>query len=159
MRKLQPKLTDIRIDDLVAQLGRQPRILIVDDEEDMREVLESAFSIIGYSVTTEGCTNTAGARILTRGEMYDIVFSDVNNKHASGDGQGGITLHRRLEEAAALPVVYAMMSGETGWPIPADVPFASKSLGLYGLAHRVTTEFRGKLTTVVSYTSQTPEAK
>ena len=156
---MRPKLTDIRIDDLVVNLGRQPRILIVDDEEAITNVLGIAFSIVGYDVATLQCTNSAGDHIMGVTGHYDAVVSDYNNKGASGDYKGGMTLYQRLQENAALPPLYVVISGQESLLIPQEVPFMLKPVDLYGLAHRVTSELRGRLGPAAGYASQAPEAK
>ena len=159
MRKLQPKLTDIHVGDIVAQLNRQPRILLVDDEEDITEMFETAFAVVGYEVVREKCTNAAGARVLTAREAYDVIVSDFNNKEASGDYEGGMTLYRKLQRERVVPPLYVVISGQDNLPIPQEVPFMRKPVGLYDLANRVTIELRGRLAPVAGYTSQPAEAK
>lgn len=105
MRKARPKLTDICIADIREHLGREPRILIVDDEEDVTEMLEVAFAAVGYHVTREKCTNRAGTRILTAQEAYDAIVSDFNNKKASGDHEGGLTLYQKLQKKHSTPSI------------------------------------------------------
>ncbi len=156
---MKPKLRDIHVGDIVAQLNRQPRILFVDDEEDITEMFETAFVVVGYEVVREKCTNAAGARILTAREAYDVIVSDFNNKEASGDHEGGMTLYRKLQRESIAPPLYVVISGQDNLPIPQEVPFMRKPVGLYDLAHRVTTELRGRLAPAAEYVSQIPEAK
>ena len=156
---MRPKLTDIRIGDLVARLGRQPRILIVDDEEPIVDLYELAFGAVGYAVTKRLCTTAAGDHIVSLGGHYDAVVSDFNNKGASGDHEGGMTLYRKLQRERVVPPLYVVISGQDDLRIPHEVPFMRKPVGLYDLAHRVTTELRGRLAPEARYASQTPEAK
>ncbi len=59
------------------------RILIVDDEQSMREFLEILLAQEGYSVDTADCGFAAIAKI-SQGETYDLVLTDL--KMARGDG-------------------------------------------------------------------------
>ncbi len=153
MRKPQPKLTDICIADIRERLGRQPRILIVDDEEAITEMLELAFSAVGYAVVAHQCTNAAGDHVVDTPGHYDVVVSDFNNKMASGDHEGGLTLYQRLQSNQALPSLYVVISGQDQLPIPQDVPFMRKPVGMYDIAHRVTTELRGRIIPAARYSS------
>ncbi|MBI5001755.1 response regulator [Candidatus Woesearchaeota archaeon] len=147
------------VDGLTARLGRAPRILLVDDEEDITEMFERAFAVVGYKAVREKCTNAAGARVLTAREAYDVIVSDFNNKGASGDHEGGMTLYRKLQRERVVPPLYVVISGQDNLTIPREVPFMRKPIGLYDLTHRVTTELRGRLAPVAGYTSQPAEAK
>lgn len=157
---MKPKLTDICIADIKERLGRQPKILIVDDEESITEVLGFAFSTVGYDVATLQCTNTARKHIVEGNGHYDVVVSDYDNKDASGDYEGGMTLYRRLQREGVVPSLYVVISSYDTLPIPEEVPFMRKPLGMYDLAHLVTTELRGRISPAVEYTpSAAPQAK
>ena len=118
---MKPKLRDIEIADIVLHLGRQPRILIVDDEKPITKMLECAFSGVGYDVVALQCSNTAGNHIASRarkGVGHDVVISDYDNKYASGDYEGGMTLYRRLQREGVVPALYIVISSYDTVPIP-----------------------------------------
>lgn len=141
------KFTDINIADIVEGLGRKPTIFIVDDEKDIREVLEAAFSYVGYEVTTASCTAQA-ARSIIEGNKYDVVLSDYNNNDGeSRDVNGGRTLYDTLQKGNALPQVYMLMSGQEREKIaiPDGVSFKSKPFLLYDIVFAVTEELRQKI--------------
>lgn len=111
----------------VDNLGRQGfRILVVDDEIEIRDVLRRYLKGLGYDVSTEECTHKAGDRILNNNEKYDCVLSDYNNKDASGDHHGGRTLYDRLREANANPPLYYWMSGDHNITVPEGIIFFKK---------------------------------
>jgi len=89
-----------KIDDIKAQvsgledlLERKPRVLVVDDDSDVVELTKTVLEMCGYEVLSEPNTNTAAENYITGkyGEV-DIILADYNNKNASKDIQGGLTL-------------------------------------------------------------------
>jgi two-component system OmpR family response regulator len=53
-----------------------PRILLVDDDDDLREMLHTWLTKDGLSVVAVG-DSAAGATLLERGEVFDLVIADV----------------------------------------------------------------------------------
>ncbi len=72
-------------------MGQQATILIVDDEPDVREVLEEYFSAQGYEVLE--APDAAAARGLVRAHRVDLALIDINMP-----GEDGLSLARHLRE-------------------------------------------------------------
>lgn len=82
------------------------RILVVDDERAIREVLAKALGAAGHTVTAVESGEAAQAQV-QRGEPFDVVLIDM-----SMPGQDGLTTFHALRAAApGLPVVF--MTGHT----------------------------------------------
>jgi putative two-component system response regulator len=80
-------------------LNTKPRILIVDDEADIRQVVTLVLQEAGYSVST--AESTESARILLKKEHYDAVVTDVKMP-----GEDGISLLSMIhQEYPETPVV------------------------------------------------------
>lgn len=60
---------------LLEEARRSGRILVVDDEEDIREALEMILALEGYDVRTADC----GAAAIARAEVehFDLVITDL----------------------------------------------------------------------------------
>ncbi len=73
--------------------GTEPKatILVVDDESDVREVLEEYFGAHGYA--TVGAENAAAARTLAAQRTFDLALVDINMP-----GEDGLCLARHLRE-------------------------------------------------------------
>lgn len=97
--------------DIVDALGRDPHILVVDDEHDVLEVVATAFQHAGFKVTPMSCTYAA-AETLGECDPYDIILSDINNRGQRTDTKGGFTLYKRAHDIGKQPLLYAVMSGE-----------------------------------------------
>jgi EAL domain-containing protein (putative c-di-GMP-specific phosphodiesterase class I) len=87
---------------VVAAGSELPRILLVDDEESVRRILERALSG-SYRVVAVGSAEAAVAEV--RGEPFDAVVSDVNLS-----GMSGVELLRRVREQD-LDLPFLLMSG------------------------------------------------
>jgi DNA-binding response OmpR family regulator len=81
------------------------RVLIVDDEPDLREILVEEFESYGYAVTETG-SGQAAKEILKR-EPIDLVVSDMRMP-----GMGGIDLLKWIRSLAKPPAVI-FISGYT----------------------------------------------
>ena len=80
-------------------------LLIVDDEPDVREVLEEYFAGQGYAV--HGAPDAAGARTIAGKEPIDLALVDINMP-----GEDGLSLARHLRERyAAIAIVMLTSSG------------------------------------------------
>ncbi len=112
---------------LAQLLGRQPRVLVVDDEPDVAETIQIYLESRGCEVIYESCTITAAQRVKEQPDFVDIILSDYNNRYASGDHQGGLALYKALSSLPK-PPAYASMSGQTRieLDLPHDVPFLRK---------------------------------
>ena len=76
------------------------RILVVDDEESIREIVSSMLTAAGYETAQAGSGATALSR-LTSGEQYDLMLSDL--MMADLDGLG--LLERVKERYPDMPVI------------------------------------------------------
>lgn len=59
-----------------------PRILVIDDEPDICETLETVLSLAGYAVSTAG--SGAAAIEQAKGEPFDLVITDLRMPGLSG---------------------------------------------------------------------------
>jgi two-component system phosphate regulon response regulator OmpR len=86
-------------------MSQQATILIVDDEPDVREVLEEYFTTQGY--LTFGAENAAKARALAAKHPLDVALVDVHMP-----GEDGLSLARHLRERyAAMAIVMLTSAG------------------------------------------------
>src|SRR5690349_16439718 len=60
----------------------QPKILVVDDEEDLRDIVAFDLDRVGYAVVQAGCGKDAAA--LLERETVDLVLSDVRMPNGNG---------------------------------------------------------------------------
>ena len=84
------------------------RVLVVDDEPGLREILSVLLRRAGYRVSTEASTAAGVARV--RAESFDAVFTDL----ALGDGSGldVLAAARQADEATQVVVLTAYGSTE-----------------------------------------------
>jgi DNA-binding response OmpR family regulator len=86
-------------------MSQQATILIVDDEPDVREVLEEYFTAQGY--VTIGAENAAAARALAARHPVDVALVDIHMP-----GEDGLSLARHLRERyAAMAIVMLTSAG------------------------------------------------
>lgn len=106
-----------------------PRILIVDDEENVLSTLESFFDDTGFTVVT--CSSAEAAiKEIGNGRRFDVVLTDVN----LGEGENGYQLAQTVN--SRWPETKVMVtSGFTqlalsirGMPA-SDYPFLQKPFG------------------------------
>jgi two-component system phosphate regulon response regulator OmpR len=81
-------------------------ILIVDDEPDVREVLEEYFVSHGYAVL--GAESAAAARELAAAQPIDLALVDINMP-----GEDGLSLARHLRERYAQIAIVMLTSAAT----------------------------------------------
>jgi two-component system, OmpR family, response regulator CpxR len=82
-----------------------PRVLIVDDDAALRELLEEYLGQEGYAVETAGDGEAGAARALASG--IDLVVLDVMLP-----GLSGLDVLRRIRRASRVPVVMLTARGE-----------------------------------------------
>src|SRR5215470_12332923 len=87
-------------------MNANPTILIVDDEPDMREVLEEYFAAQGYA--TLGAESAAAARSLVAQHPVDLALLDINLP-----GEDGLSLARHLRERYARIAIVMLTSAGT----------------------------------------------
>ena len=91
-----------------ARVAGDPRILIIDDEEAIRESLDTLLTLEGFSVST-AVDGPAGVELLSRNE-YDLLLLDL-----ALPGQSGIDLLPRIIEMQPnLPVIMITAYGTVG---------------------------------------------
>lgn len=77
------------------------KILVVDDEELIREMLTKAFTTAGYQVRTAASGEDALA--VLRQERYPVLFLDLNLP-----GMNGLELCRKVKEDNPAAIAYAL---------------------------------------------------
>src|SRR4029077_2293274 len=90
------------------------RILVVDDEEGVRTVLQRLLRRIGYEVDAVGDANTALAMLAVTPLRFDLVLSDILMPNKTG-----LELATELIDAK-IPVAIALMSGFADRAIVSD---------------------------------------
>jgi DNA-binding NtrC family response regulator len=91
-----------------ARVAGDPRILIIDDEEAIRESLDTLLTLEGFSVDT-AVDGSSGMDLLSRNE-YDLLLLDL-----ALPGQSGIDLLPRIVEMQPhLPIVMITAYGTVG---------------------------------------------
>jgi DNA-binding NtrC family response regulator len=91
-----------------ARVAGEPRILIIDDEEAIRESLDTLLTLEGFSVNT-AIDGPSGMELLSRNE-YDLLLLDL-----ALPGQSGIDLLPRIVEMQPnLPVIMITAYGTVG---------------------------------------------
>jgi two-component system phosphate regulon response regulator OmpR len=87
-------------------MSQQATILIVDDEPDVREVLEEYFTTQGY--VTLGAENATAARALAAKHPVDVALVDIHMP-----GEDGLSLARHLRERYATMAIVMLTSAGT----------------------------------------------
>jgi DNA-binding NtrC family response regulator len=91
-----------------ARVAGDPRILIIDDEDAIRESLDTLLTLEGFSVST-AVDGSSGMDLLSRNE-YDLLLLDL-----ALPGQSGIDLLPRIVEMQPnLPVIMITAYGTVG---------------------------------------------
>jgi two-component system phosphate regulon response regulator OmpR len=83
-----------------------PHILVVDDDQRIRDLLARYLSEHGFRVTPAG--DTAMARAAMRGLSFDLVILDVMMP-----GESGLSLARELKQASHIPICMLTARAET----------------------------------------------
>lgn len=89
-----------------AAVSPKATILIVDDEPDVREVLEEYFVAHGYAVV--GAENAGAAREMAAQHPIDLALVDINMP-----GEDGLSLARHLRERYAKVAIVMLTSAGT----------------------------------------------
>jgi two-component system phosphate regulon response regulator OmpR len=87
-------------------MSQKATILIVDDEPDVREVLEEYFVIHGYA--TMGAESAAAARAIAARHPIDLALVDIHMP-----GEDGLSLARHLRERYSQTAVVMLTSADT----------------------------------------------
>lgn len=84
----------------------KPTLLVVDDEADVREVLEEYFRAHGYAVL--GAESAQAARAVVSAQPVDLALLDINMP-----GEDGLSLARHLRERHAGMAIVMLTSAST----------------------------------------------
>jgi len=114
-------------------------VLVVDDDEDLRELVCSSLEADGYAVQAANDGNDALDR-LSNSELPDLVLLDLEMPIMSGWEL--IRRLRAIDRCSALPVL--VMSGAEPADAPAGVPFIAKPASLPRLLAAVRKETSGR---------------
>jgi two-component system response regulator PilR (NtrC family) len=118
----------------------QKRVLIVDDEADIRELLE--LTLARMQLATEGAANLAAARRLLARERFDLCLTDMRLP----DGDGLMLLADIQQQAPRLPVAVITAYGSTENAVAAlkggAFDYLSKPIDLAVLRNLVTSALR-----------------
>ena len=87
-------------------MSAKATILVVDDEPDVREVLEEYFVAHGYAVI--GAENAGAARAMAAQHPIDLALVDINMP-----GEDGLSLARHLRERYAKIAIVMLTSAAT----------------------------------------------
>jgi len=68
---------------MCAEIFRGPRVLLVDEDQEIRLAYSVAIEKLGYKVTA--APSERQARYCLRGQRYDLIISDLKTK--DGDGE------------------------------------------------------------------------
>lgn len=69
-----------------AQRGQGEKVLVVDDEEDVREAFRAVLTNAGYDVVTANDGAEAAALIVMRGDEFDLIIADYEMPTLDGRG-------------------------------------------------------------------------
>jgi PAS domain S-box-containing protein len=116
--------------------GRRARVLIVDDDPQVRHVTASFLTGFGHS-TTEAGDGEAALRLL-QGDRYDIVVADL-----AMPGMSGIELAAEIRERDSRLPVLILTGHAEAMQIPDDLPVLTKPFRSADLAARVATLLEG----------------
>jgi len=121
--------------------GGGTKILVCDDERDVREMLQEYLTRRGYDVAT--AENTDGLRAALAAGAVDLVLLDINMP-----GEDGLTALRNLRTKDHVPVVMLTAAGEVfdrilGLEMGAD-DYLSKPVDLRELEARIKAVLRRK---------------
>ena len=115
-----------------------PAILVVDDADDIRMLVRTVFTRVGWRVTETG--RGAAVSDAIRRDHPDVVLLDV--QMADQDGWQTLDNLRRSPDTADLPVVLCSVKGhpddrERGWRLGCD-GFVAKPFAIEDLVAEVT---------------------
>jgi two-component system phosphate regulon response regulator OmpR len=87
-------------------MGQKATILIVDDEPDIRDVLEEYFT--GHGYTAIGAESASAARAIAAQHSIDLALVDIHMP-----GEDGLSLARHLRERYASTAIVMLTSAST----------------------------------------------
>jgi len=95
---------------LTAGNGRQLRLLVIDDQEEMRSALSRTLALEGFEVTL-AATGSRALEVLN-GAFFDLVLLDVHMPDM--DGFSVLEKMRERPESVTLPVIMVTGADDTG---------------------------------------------
>lgn len=122
-----------------------PKLLVADDEFDLRIILQELFSELGYEVFLS--TNGAEAIELAHRELPDVIVMDI---HFEGGGPTGLEATQRLKAAAEtkeIPIIIitgAVMSNHDKAYAAGCNDHWGKGTNFEALIEKVEMQFRSK---------------
>ena len=81
-----------------------PRILVVDDEDYIRDLLSNFLEQYGCRVDTADGVESALARMQTN--LYDVILTDKNMPDEDGDSEGGLRLLKQAKTLMPLSLIH-----------------------------------------------------
>jgi CheY-like chemotaxis protein len=117
----------------IANIERPSQVLVAEDQEDVRTLVERVLTRAGYRVTLAENGAQALQKVAEMGTALDLLITDYDMPHARGD----VVARAARERRADLPVL--LISGFTseGWPtdlvqaphtVVLEKPFSAQSL-------------------------------
>ena len=135
-----PRGTACRAEDAAVTAATMPRgserILLVEDDAQVRTVVQAQLASLGYIVTPTGCGAEALDR-LDKGEAFDAVLSDVVMPGMSGPELAEAIAGRRLSPSVLFMSGYSENATRLRGDIAADARLLSKPFRKIDLAERL----------------------
>ena len=135
-----PRSIACRADDAAVAAATMPRgserILLVEDDAQVRTVVQAQLASLGYAVTSTGCGAEALDR-LDKGEAIDAVLSDVVMPGMSGPELAEAIAGRRLSPRILFMSGYSENATRLRGDIAADASLLSKPFRKIDLAERL----------------------
>jgi PAS domain S-box-containing protein len=135
-----PRSTASRAEDPAAAAATMPcgseRILLVEDDAQVRKVVQAQLASLGYAVTATCCGAEAIGR-LDKGEVFDAVLSDVVMPGMSGPELAEVIAARRLSPRILFMSGYSENATRLRGDIAADARLLSKPFRKIDLAERL----------------------
>jgi DNA-binding NtrC family response regulator len=101
---LTPKVQEAEITEMTLTRPEPVRILVADDQSDVREALRLLLKAEGYAIETVSSPNAALQAV--QGEEFDVMLMDLNYQRDTTSGQEGMDLLARLQASdSRLPII------------------------------------------------------
>lgn len=101
---MTPKVQEAEITEMTLTRPEPVRILVADDQSDVREALRLLLKAEGYAIETVSSPNAALQAV--QGEEFDVMLMDLNYQRDTTSGQEGMDLLARLQASdSRLPII------------------------------------------------------